>query len=85
MNNKQVDHEDDVRLGEIIEEGDSGQLVIVGFPYDAGVQRNGGRIGAREGPKAFRRYLINDPIGVGSRILIQIEIRTITIPILLGS
>ena len=52
---------DDIRFGEIIvkEEGKvngySGDLVLLGFPYDIGVARNGGRMGAREGPSTLRR------------------------------
>lgn len=35
---------------------------ILGFACDAGIQRNQGRIGAREGPAAIRRELSNLPI-----------------------
>src|SRR5436305_1094143 len=45
---------DDPRLGEIIETWDGvesafrrGRAVIVGFPQDEGVRRNGGRVGAQ--------------------------------------
>jgi len=31
-------------------------VVIVGFPYDIGCKRNGGRPGSRLGPEAFRLY-----------------------------
>jgi formiminoglutamase len=48
---------DDVRLGDIIIEGDTGDIVIIGFPYDEGVQRNNGRIGAKLGPNSFRQSL----------------------------
>ncbi|GIQ89992.1 ureohydrolase, partial [Kipferlia bialata] len=37
--------------------GTSGDIVIVGFPYDEGVRRNGGRSGASEGPSKFREVL----------------------------
>ena len=48
---------DDIRLGDVIRAGDHGEIVLVGFPYDEGVERNHGRVGAREGPKSFRRLL----------------------------
>lgn len=34
-----------------------GSIVIIGFPSDEGVRRNGGRIGAAEGPAAIREHL----------------------------
>ncbi len=33
------------------------RAVIVGFPVDEGVQRNGGRVGAAQGPAAIRHWL----------------------------
>ena len=48
---------DDIRLGDVIAAGDHGDVVLVGFPYDEGVQRNHGRVGARLGPESFRRLL----------------------------
>ena len=65
---------DDPRMGSIISP-DDGQvtstpdctvIAIVGFPYDEGCERNGGRIGAKDGPKVFRRFInvvgtINNP------------------------
>src|SRR5437763_1288604 len=55
---------DDPRLGEIVEfwKGDPaalkpGRAVIVGFPQDEGVRRNGGRVGAAEAPREIRRWL----------------------------
>lgn len=48
---------DDIRLGDIINEGDHGDIVLIGFPYDEGVRRNNGRIGAKQGPKSFRQLL----------------------------
>jgi formiminoglutamase len=41
--------------------GEEGDLVLLGFPYDIGVERNGGRIGAKEGPTAFRKYYYLNP------------------------
>lgn len=32
-------------------------VVVVGFPHDEGVRRNGGRVGAAGGPAAFRQFL----------------------------
>src|SRR5436305_2716743 len=55
---------DDPRLGEVIEvwQGDPaaltrGRAVLIGFPQDEGVRRNGGRTGAAEAPDAIRRCL----------------------------
>jgi len=48
---------DDVRLADIIRPGNDGDLVLLGFPYDAGVKRNGGRVGSRDGPDRFRQWL----------------------------
>jgi formiminoglutamase len=36
-----------------------GDLVLIGYPDDRGVQRNLGRVGACEGPEAFRRIFFN--------------------------
>ncbi|HLJ95806.1 MAG TPA: formimidoylglutamase [Gemmataceae bacterium] len=55
---------DDPRLGEMIEtwNGDEaaftpGRAVLLGFPQDEGVRRNGGRTGAAEAPNEIRRWL----------------------------
>src|SRR5216684_4210530 len=55
---------DDPRLGEIIEfwQGDHaalapGRAVLIGFPQDEGVRRNGGRTGAAAAPNEIRRWL----------------------------
>jgi len=48
---------DDIRLGDIIVEDDSGDIVLIGFPYDEGVRRNNGRVGAKLGPNSFRQLL----------------------------
>lgn len=56
---------DDIRVGDLIrpyrdrKDVDPGFtkpcIVIVGFPFDEGVRRNGGRVGASFGPVFFRR------------------------------
>jgi formiminoglutamase len=56
---------DDPRLGEVAEFWDGtqtpalsrGQAVVVGFPQDEGVRRNGGRVGAAAAPGAIRERL----------------------------
>eukprot|EP00005_Dracoamoeba_jomungandri_P013979 CAMPEP_0174274636 /NCGR_PEP_ID=MMETSP0439-20130205/58699_1 /TAXON_ID=0 /ORGANISM="Stereomyxa ramosa, Strain Chinc5" /LENGTH=297 /DNA_ID=CAMNT_0015366531 /DNA_START=143 /DNA_END=1033 /DNA_ORIENTATION=+ len=48
---------DDPRMGDIITQGDDGDIVLVGFPYDEGVKRNGGRPGAKNGPNTLRRLM----------------------------
>jgi formiminoglutamase len=56
--------QDDPRLGEVIERWDGnlaalrpGRAVIVGYPQDEGVRRNGGRAGAAQAPRDIRRCL----------------------------
>ncbi|CCQ90821.1 putative Arginase [Nitrospina gracilis 3/211] len=48
---------DDPRLADIIYPGTDGNVVLLGFPYDEGVARNGGRTGARSGPEKMRAWL----------------------------
>jgi formiminoglutamase len=52
---------DDPRLGHLLgrglSEGEPARVTLVGFAVDQGVERNGGRIGAREGPLALRERL----------------------------
>lgn len=53
--------DDDPRVGHLLGRGltdpDKAACVVVGFPVDEGVRRNGGRPGAAEGPEAIRRCL----------------------------
>jgi formiminoglutamase len=56
--------EDDPRLGEVATfwrggrpELRAGQPVLLGFPQDEGVRRNGGRVGAAAAPAAIRTWL----------------------------
>jgi formiminoglutamase len=52
---------DDPRIGRLLgsrlRKGDAPEAVILGFPSDEGVRRNGGRVGAAEGPAAIRNVL----------------------------
>src|SRR6476659_4838866 len=51
---------EDPRVGNLLGTGttpETADVVIVGFPTDEGVRRNGGRPGAAEGPDALRRAL----------------------------
>jgi formiminoglutamase len=55
---------EEVRLNEIVErwQGDStavtrGRPVLIGYPHDEGVRRNGGRGGAALAPREIRRWL----------------------------
>lgn len=52
---------DDPRIGHLLgsrlERSDVPRAVILGFPSDEGVRRNGGRVGAAEGPAAIRNAL----------------------------
>lgn len=51
----------DPRLGHLLasklEPDEDPRAVIIGFPSDEGVRRNGGRAGAAEGPREIRRWL----------------------------
>ncbi|WP_445664130.1 formimidoylglutamase [Fodinibius sp. AD559] len=53
--------EDDPRIGHFLEkklaEDDLPEAVIIGFPSDKGVTRNGGRAGAADAPHAIREQL----------------------------
>jgi formiminoglutamase len=42
--------------------GVDGGVVLIGFPCDEGVKRNGGRVGAAGGPAALRAALTNLPL-----------------------
>lgn len=44
-------------LGRAVLAGESPRVVLVGFPTDEGVRRNGGRAGAASGPAELRRWL----------------------------
>lgn len=44
----------DPRMGSLMRAGEAGDVTIVGFPFDEGCTRNGGRPGAAGGPEAFR-------------------------------
>jgi formiminoglutamase len=52
---------DDPRVGHLLGRAlapeDAAQVALLGFPVDQGVQRNGGRSGAAEGPRALREQL----------------------------
>lgn len=49
---------DDPRLGHLLgQDDDRVQVVLVGFPSDEGVRRNGGRPGAAQAPDAIRQAL----------------------------
>ncbi|MFQ5673231.1 MAG: formimidoylglutamase [Nitrospinales bacterium] len=42
---------------DIIRPGTKGDIVLLGFPHDEGVEINGGRVGARSGPQRFRYHI----------------------------
>lgn len=47
----------DPRLGDLLTEGIHGDIVFVLYPCDIGVERNGGRVGARLAPARFLHFL----------------------------
>ncbi|PAP75316.1 formimidoylglutamase [Rubrivirga marina] len=52
---------DDPRLGDWLRDSalaDDTRVAILGFPSDEGVRRNGGRLGAAQGPAAIREALV---------------------------
>jgi formiminoglutamase len=57
----------DPRLGDRVNRGagvyDSAAVVILGSPQDEGVRRNGGRVGAAQGPAEIRRALYKMTVG----------------------
>jgi formiminoglutamase len=48
---------DDPKLGHIITKGTDGDVVLLGFPFDEGVRRNGGRVGSKLGPSTMRGFV----------------------------
>lgn len=69
---------DDPRVGQLLgralADGDMPRAVLLGFPTDEGVRRNGGRAGAAEAPAAIREMLHRltpgaDDSGVGAALL----------------
>ncbi|MBS1983900.1 MAG: formimidoylglutamase [Bdellovibrionales bacterium] len=65
-----VEDPDDIRLGafvrapqgplsEVLPEIRENDFVILGYPDDRGVDRNGGRLGAADAPEEIRKYLYN--------------------------
>ena len=51
------DGPDAIRLNQLVKPG--AKRAVIGFACDAGVKRNKGRIGAKEGPAALRQALAN--------------------------
>lgn len=52
-------HHRAVLAGEAAQDISADDAALIGFCCDAGVQRNQGRVGAEEGPRAFRQQLRN--------------------------
>jgi formiminoglutamase len=47
----------DSRLGEFVNTSSTACLTVLGYPDDEGIQNNGGRKGASQGPDTIRKYL----------------------------
>ena len=47
----------DIRLGDLVKQDPTSDFHILGYPDDEGIKNNGGRVGARLGPDAIRKYL----------------------------
>ncbi|KAI9333986.1 hypothetical protein BDR26DRAFT_1009886 [Obelidium mucronatum] len=57
----------DLRVADLIQHDAVGKHVtLVGFPYDTGCVRNGGRPGARDGPAAFMRLVVERRTGTAA-------------------
>ncbi|KAJ3207972.1 hypothetical protein HDU82_003086 [Entophlyctis luteolus] len=59
--------------------GPAPHVTIVGFPYDTGVQRNGGRVGARLGPAAFLKLLLTKRTGTAINAELDIDLTLVVI------
>jgi formiminoglutamase len=68
---------DDPRLADIIHPGQEGDVVLLGFPCDTGVEINGGRPGARHGPGKFRSWIRS--YGTADNPEMGIDLSTITL------
>lgn len=64
---------DDPRLASIHSEGVHGDLILIGFPYDEGVCRNGGRRGAELGPDCLRRFFTSVGAVCNSELELSLE------------
>ncbi|MFQ5444400.1 MAG: formimidoylglutamase [Nitrospinales bacterium] len=67
----------DKRIGNVIQDGTAGDVVLLGFPHDQGVKINGGRGGAAGGPERFRGYVAR--IGTTQNPHEKIDLSNITI------
>ncbi len=71
MRKPRVEDPDDIRLAKFalntddIDEVRPGDCVLIGYPDDRGVSRNGGRIGAKDGPDQIRKFLYTMTPGPG--------------------
>ena len=55
---KRSSRPDDRRLGELLSQSyETADVVVLGFPSDEGVKRNGGRSGASQAPDRIRQFL----------------------------
>ncbi|KAL9650696.1 hypothetical protein ABK040_001752 [Willaertia magna] len=61
-------------------------IAIIGFPFDEGCKRNGGRIGAKEGPKSFRKLrkragtIFNAEYSIDCSDLVIVDLGDVTVP-----
>ncbi|MFO0809881.1 MAG: formimidoylglutamase [Gemmataceae bacterium] len=61
--------DDDPRIGQLLTSlPESADVVLVGFPSDEGVRRNGGRVGAAQGPAAIRQALFKLTPGMNGEL-----------------
>ncbi len=67
----------DARLADLIRQSDQGDIVLLGFPYDQGVEINGGRSGSALGPDKFRQWI--QRFGTAINPEFQLDLNTINI------
>ena len=68
---------DDPRLGSIIRPGMEGRVVLVGFPFDEGCIRNGGRAGSKTGPAYVRKFI--NVMGCVHNVEYDVDLRAVSI------
>lgn len=71
--------EDDPRIGSLIASppGNEPSLVLVGFPCDIGVRRNGGRTGSAAAPDAIRTFLYGLTPPAGDHAFLRLLSKTL--------
>ncbi|KAJ3401728.1 hypothetical protein HDU80_005765 [Chytriomyces hyalinus] len=67
----------DKRVADLIQAGIGKHVTLIGFPYDIGVARNGGRVGARDGPAAFFKLVRERRTGTAVNPELGVDLTTL--------